>query len=85
VVPGFDQLIHGNKVYLVTTSLIELVALAGGVQMLLVGSEVGLGVVMGAMAVLWLVATIHHVHLGEAATASARPTAAPSQHRARAA
>jgi hypothetical protein len=43
VVPGFDQLIHGNKVYLVTTSLIGLVALAGGVQMLHVGSEVGLG------------------------------------------
>lgn len=85
VVPGFDQMIHGNKVYLVTTSLVGLVAFAGGVQMLLVGSEVGLGLVMGAMAVLWLVATIHHVHLGEAATAAARPTAAPSQHRPRAA
>jgi hypothetical protein len=85
VVPGFDQLLHGNKVYLVTTSVIGLVALAGGVQMLLVGSEVGLAVVVGAMAVLWLIATIHHVHLAEAATAPTRPTAAPFQHRARAA
>ena len=60
VVPGFDQLLHGNKAYLVITSLIGLAAAAAGVQMLITASGAGLTVVMAAMAVLWLIATIHH-------------------------
>jgi hypothetical protein len=60
VVPGFDQLLHGNKAYLVMTSLIGLAALAAGVQMLITASGAGLTVVMAAMAALWLIATIHH-------------------------
>jgi hypothetical protein len=60
VVPAFDQLIHGNKTYLVITSLIGLAATAAGVQMLITASGIGLTVVMAAMAVLWLIATIHH-------------------------
>ena len=60
VVPGFDQLLHGNKAYLVMTSLIGLAAFAAGVQMLITASGAGLTVVMAAMAVLWLIATIHH-------------------------
>jgi hypothetical protein len=60
VVPGFDQLLHGNKVYLAITSLIGLAALAAGVQMLITASGAGLTVVMAAMAMLWLIATIHH-------------------------
>ena len=60
VVPAFGQLIHGNKTYLVITSLIGLAAAAAGVQMLITASGTGLTVMMTAMAVLWLIATIHH-------------------------
>ncbi len=35
-------------------------ALAAGVQMLITVSGAGLTVMMAAMAVLWLIATIHH-------------------------
>jgi hypothetical protein len=60
VVPSFGQLLHGNKTYLVITSLIGLAAAAAGVQMLITASGTGLTLVMAAMAVLWLIATIHH-------------------------
>ena len=60
VVPGFDQLLHGSKTYLAITSLIGLAAAAAGVQMLITASGAALTVVMAAMAVLWLIATIHH-------------------------
>jgi hypothetical protein len=65
VVPGFGQLLHGNKAYLVLTSLIGLAAFAAGVQMLITASGAGLTVVMAAMAVLWLIATIHHSLLAQ--------------------
>jgi len=42
------------------TSLIGLAAFAAGVRMLITASGAGLTVVMAAMAVLWLIATIHH-------------------------
>ena len=81
VVPGFGQLLHGNKPYLAMTSLIGLAALGAGVQMLITASGVGLTVVMAAMAVLWLIATIHHGLLAQtglpAQQASARQ---PARH-----
>jgi predicted branched-subunit amino acid permease len=60
VVPTFDQLLHGNKIYLAVTSLVGLVAVISGVQMLIAASDTGLAVVMVAMVGLWLIATIHH-------------------------
>lgn len=72
VVPGFDEMIHGSKTYLAVTSLIGLVAFGAGVQMLVATSEVGLGVLVGAMGVLWLISTVHHVQLAETKS-SARP------------
>ena len=60
VVPAFGQLLHCNKAYLVITSLIGLAATAAGVQMLVTASGTALTVVMAAMALLWLIATIHH-------------------------
>ena len=60
VVPAFDQLIRGNRAYLALTSVIGLAAFAAGIQMLVTASGAGLTVVMAAMAVLWLIATIHH-------------------------
>lgn len=77
VVPGFDELIRGNKIYVAVTSAIGLVAFAGGLQMLLTASEVGLGVMMAAMGLLWLVATVHHVLLARHASAPTRPRLRP--------
>jgi hypothetical protein len=69
VVPGFDELLHGRRLYLAGTSLIGLVAFAAGVVMLVRASEVALGVVMAAMIVLWIIATIHHSVLAGPETA----------------
>lgn len=65
VVPNFDQLLHGNKVYVSVTSLIGLAAAIAGVLMLVAESEAGLAVVMAAMVVMWLMATIHHSQLAK--------------------
>ncbi len=79
VVPGFDHLLHGNRTYLVITSLIGLAAFAAGIQMLITASGAGLTVVMAAMAVLWLIATIHHSLLAKTGlpprAGTQRPTA----------
>lgn len=76
VVPAFDQVLHGNKVYLAVTAALGLIALAAGVQMLVASSELGLGALVAAMGVLWLIATAHHVMLARtpppAAVAPAR-------------
>ena len=60
VVPTFGQLLHGNKTYLATTSLIGVTAVTAGVLMLITASGAALTAVIAAMAVLWLIATIHH-------------------------
>ena len=80
VVPGFDELLHGNRLYLAVTSFIGLVAFAGGVVMLVAASEVALGVVMAAMIALWLIATIHHTVLATAGTASGYRTPKTPRH-----
>ena len=59
VVPGFGQLLHGSKTYLAMTSLVGLAA-AAGIQMPAAASGAGLTIVMAAVAVLRLVAIIHH-------------------------
>ncbi len=71
VVPGFVQLLHGNRAYLAVTSLIGLAALVGGVLTLIAESAAGLAVVMGAMVVLWLIATTHHSLLAAAVAPAA--------------
>lgn len=60
VVPAFDQLLHGNKAYLTVTSLIGLAALAAGIVMLVAASSASLAVVVAAIGVLWLMATVRH-------------------------
>ncbi len=65
VVPGFDGLLHGSKVYLAVTSMIGLVALVAGVILLVAGSSAAMAIVMAAMGVLWPVATVHHGLLAE--------------------
>ena len=65
VVPGFDELMHGNRAYLAVTALLGLVAFAGGMAMLMSASSTGLAVLVGAMAVLWGIATTHHMLLSK--------------------
>ena len=60
VVPTFNQLLRGNKLYLIATSVIGAVAAVAGVRMLTASSEVALAVVIAAMVALWLMATMHH-------------------------
>jgi hypothetical protein len=67
VVPGFEQLLHGNKTYLVITALLGLAAFGGGLQMLIAASSAGLAVMMAAMVLLWAAATTHHVLLSNSA------------------
>jgi len=77
VVPGFEQLLHGNKPYVALTSLVGLVALIGGVQMLVAASDAGFAIVIGAMLLLWLIATVHHsllaTHQAPPARGGSRP------------
>ena len=73
VVPSFDQLLHGNKAYLVLTSLIGVLALFGGAAVLFASSGTGLTLVMAAMVVLWAVATVHHLLLAAPSHAPKAP------------
>jgi hypothetical protein len=66
VVPTFDQLLHGNKAYVAITSLLGLTALVAGVVMLVGTSELALAIVIVAMVMMWLIATIHHSLLARA-------------------
>ncbi len=66
VVPGFDQLMHGNRLYLATTSVLGVAALAAGVIMLSAASSAALAWLMVAMVTLWAIATIHHAVLAKA-------------------
>ncbi|HSB86799.1 MAG TPA: hypothetical protein VLD86_10835 [Ilumatobacteraceae bacterium] len=61
VVPTFDRLIHGSKSYLMVTSAIGVVAAVAGILVMIRSSEIGLGVVIASMVVLWSIATTHHV------------------------
>jgi hypothetical protein len=72
VVPGFDHLIRGNKPYLATTSILGVVALVAGVQVMMTSSGVALTVVIAAMVVLWAISTSHHLALAKDAQAPPR-------------
>jgi len=78
VVPTFDRLLRGNKVYLVLTSLIGVLALLGGAVVLFAARGTALTLVMAAMVVLWAIATVHHLLL--AAPSPARETHHTSGH-----
>ena len=80
VVPGFDELLHGSKLYLLVTSLIGLLALVAGVVMLVATSEIALGMVMAAMVVLWMIATVHHTMLTNSETRSGHPAPSTRWH-----
>ena len=77
VVPSFDQLMHGNKAYLVVTSLLGVAALVAGIVMLWSTSSTALGVLMAALVVLWAISTTHHVLLAQAERAASTDAAVP--------
>jgi len=60
VVPGFAELLHGSKTYVVITSLIGLGALAAGVAALVDGRELMLELLVAATLVLWAMSTVRH-------------------------
>jgi hypothetical protein len=71
VVPGFLDLMHGSKLYLVTTSALGLAALVAGIFALIDGEEAMLGALVGATVVLWAISTWHHVRFAEGRTPAA--------------
>ena len=80
VVPSFDDLMRGNKVYLAVTSIIGTGAFVAGLVVLLAASETALGVLVVTMIVLWVTATAHHVvlanHAARRGPRPGRPSAA---------
>lgn len=66
VVPSFDQLMHGDRLYLATTSVLGLAALTAGVVMLWAASSTALAWLMVALVTLWAISTTHHVVLARA-------------------
>lgn len=73
VVPGFGRLLHGDKTYLVSTSVIGVVALAGGLMTLISASAWGFGLMIAATVLLWLISTVHHIRLTHAVGTSTCP------------
>jgi len=63
VVPGFIELLHGSKAYLIVTSVIGLSALIAGVAALVSAREQWLAMLVTAMVVLWAISTAHHAVL----------------------
>lgn len=83
VVPSFDRLLHGNKVYLAATSTIGLAALVAGAVALWSASSTALGLLMAALAVLWLVSTSHHAMLGQDRASPPPEETEPAEDRTR--
>lgn len=75
VVPGFDELIHGNRAYLVVTAVLGLGALGSGIVVLLNSEGLALSGLIAVTVVLWAVSTTHHVLLGRS-TPEPRPVEA---------
>jgi hypothetical protein len=65
VVPGFADLLHGNRVYLTITSLLGTAALAAGIATLSSAGTGPLAVLTGVLVLLWAISTTHHVLLAK--------------------
>jgi hypothetical protein len=63
VVPGFVQLLHGNRAYLAVTGLLGLVALVAGIVTLWSANTAALAGLTGVLVLLWAISTTHHVLL----------------------
>jgi len=72
VVPGFEGLIHGSKLYLAVSSLLGLGAFVAGIAALVTGREVWLALLVVTTVVLWAMSTMRH------ATAAPRSVPPPA-------
>ena len=83
VVPSFDQLLHGNRLYLAATSVLGVAAFAAGVVMLWTASGTALAWLVVVLVTLWAIATTHHVVLAKAGQRTlhgAAPTVDAGRH-----
>ena len=60
VVPGFDELIHAPKLYLVVASALGLAALTAGVIVLVDAQESALALLVATTVAMWVLATVRH-------------------------
>lgn len=60
VVPGFEQLLHGSRLYLATTSALGLIAVVAGLFAVFAGEESALTVLALATVAMWAMATARH-------------------------
>lgn len=65
VVPSFDELLHGSKVYLTVASGVGVVAAIAGALVLVDASTAALTTLVVAMLLLWAMATAHHLMLAD--------------------
>lgn len=70
VVPGFSELMHGSRPYLIVTSALGLVAFIAGVWAIYAADEFLLAIMVTCTAVLWLVSTMRHMTAEEAGAAA---------------
>jgi hypothetical protein len=62
VVPGFSELMHGSRPYLLGASALGAVALGAGICTISgADAAVGLGLLMLATAALWAMSTVRHL------------------------
>lgn len=80
VVPTFFGLLHGNRAYLVVTSLLGVAAFVGGLMTLISASARGFAVMMVATTALWLISTLHHQMLSRAAATRSCPNCGQHVH-----
>lgn len=78
VVPGFEGLIHGSKLYLVVTSLLGLGAFVAGIAALVSGTEAMLALLVASTVVLWAISTVRHTAASSGTPARPGPTALAS-------
>ena len=61
VVPGFAELLHGSRIYVVTASALGLLALIGGLWALFAAEPLGLALLILATVALWAMSTYRHL------------------------
>lgn len=61
VVPGFNALMRGSRMYIVGTSILGLIALMAGIVAIANGEAIALAVLALTTVVLWALSTARHV------------------------
>jgi hypothetical protein len=66
VVPSFNQLLHGSKMYMASTSLIGTAALVAGIIAVFRQTDAMLALLVATTVVLWIIATVRHTMMANA-------------------